>query len=702
MKPALMWWFALVAAPAALAEPTATAVEYYHPTLRHYFVTASPGEMSFVESGGAGAGWAATGGRFGVYASAADAPGLSPVCRFYGTPGIGPNSHFYTADPAECEFVKTLAGWKFEAVAFYVPRPAGGACGAGTTPVYRTYNNGASRNDSNHRFTVDATVQARMVAAGHTDEGVVMCAPLSAADREADAVRLLRQATFGPSEPDLARVRSLGADRWVDEQLAMPASAYPDWPYVPATRPDTCVDDRSLPVRPDSFCARDNYTLFPLQIEFFRSAIAQPDQLRARVAFALSQIFVVSGIDNSRNYAMRHYQQNLRDRAFGNFYDLLVSVTLSPVMGDYLDMVNNNKANPAAGTNPNENYAREILQLFTIGLFELNPDGSLRLDAAGKPVPTYDLDEIEGFARAFTGWTYPTIPGATARSNNPRNYLGSMIPVNAQHEFGTKLLLRGVTAPANLTPQADLAFAHQNIFEHPNVGPFVGKQLIQKLVTSDPTPAYVARVASAFANNGAGQRGDLRAVVRAILLDPEARGARKIDPGYGKLSEPVLYLTSIARAFGARSDGVAFRAPSSQLGQFVFYPPSVFNYYPPDFNVPGTTILGPEFGIQTTNTAIARTNVASSLVFASQVAPDPTVFGSTGTVLDFSPYQAVAADAAALADRLDRNLMAGRMSAAMKSAIVGAVNAIAASDTLGRARTAAFLVLTSPQFQVER
>ncbi len=695
-------WIALLFVPAALAEPTGTAVEYYHPGLGHYFVTASPGEMAFVESGGAGAGWKATGGRFGVYAAASDAPGLTPVCRFYGTPGVGPNSHFYTADPDECAFVKTLPGWSYEGIAFHVPLPSAGACAAGTTPVHRTYNNGASRNDSNHRFTVDATVQARMVAAGHRDEGVVMCAPLSAADRDADAVRLLRQATFGPTEADLARVRALGPAGWVDEQFSLPATAYPDWPYVPANRPDSCVDDRTQPVRPDSYCARDNYSLYPLQVEFFRSSLEQPDQLRGRVAFALSQVFVVSGVDNGRNYAMRHYQQNLRDRAFGNFYDLLVSVTLSPVMGDYLDMVNNNKANPAAGTNPNENYAREILQLFTIGLFELNPDGTLKRDAAGKPVPTYDLDEIEGFARAFTGWTYPTVPGANPRNNNPRNYLGNMIPVAATHEFGTKQLLLGVTAPANLTPQADLAFAHRNIFDHPNVGPFVGRQLIQKLVTSDPTPGYVARVASAFANNGAGQRGDLRAVVRAILLDPEARGARKIDPGYGKLAEPVLFMTSVARAFGARSDGVYFRSASSQLGQFVFYPPSVFNYYPPDYVVPGTTLLGPEFGIQTTNTAIARTNVANSLLFSARIAPDPSYYGAIGTSLDLAPYQAVAADASALADRLDRNLMAGRMSAAMKAAIASAVNAVATNDTLGRARAAAYLVVTSPQFQVER
>ncbi|MBK8323177.1 MAG: DUF1800 domain-containing protein [Betaproteobacteria bacterium] len=695
-------WLTLLSASAALAEPTGTAVEYYHPGLRHYFVTASEGEMAFVESGGAGAGWVATGGRFGVYRSASDAPGLAPVCRFYGTPGIGPNSHFYTANADECAFVKTLPGWSYEGIAFHVPVPGAGSCADGSTPVWRTYNKGAARNDSNHRFTVDPTVQARMVAGGHADEGMVMCAPLSSADRDADGVRLLRQATFGPNDAELARIRSLGAAGWVDAQLALPVTAYPDWPTVPANRPDTCVDDRSQPVRPDSYCARDNYSLFPLQVEFFRSSLEQSDQLRGRVAFALSQLFVVSGIDNARNYAMRHYQQNLRDRAFGNFYDLLVSVTLSPVMGDYLDMVNNNKANPATGTNPNENYAREILQLFTIGLFELNADGSLRRDGAGKPVPTYDLDEIEGFARAFTGWTYPTIPGASARNNNPRHYLGNMIPVTATHEFGTKLLLAGVTAPANLTPQADLAFAHRNIFEHPNVGPFVGKQLIQKLVTSDPTPGYVERVSRVFANNGAGQRGDLRAVVRAILLDPEARGARKIDPTYGKLTEPALFMTGIARALGGRSDGVYFRSASSQLGQFVFYPPSVFNYFPPDYVVPGTSILGPEFGIQTTNTAIARSNVANSLLFSARIAPDPAFYGAIGTSLDLAPYQAVASDASALADRLDRNLMAGRMSPAMKSAVVSAVNAIATGDSLGRARTAAYLVVTSPQYQVER
>jgi uncharacterized protein (DUF1800 family) len=420
------------------------------------------------------------------------------------------------------------------------------------------------------------------------------------------------------------------------------------------------------------------------------------------VAFALSQILVTSGVDNSRNYAMRHYQQIFRDRAFGNYYDILAAVTLSPVMGDYLDMVNNLKANPATGTVPNENYAREILQLFSIGLYKLNPDGSLVLDPAGQPIPTYDLEEIEGFARVFTGWTYPTVAGAAARNVNPRNYLGNMRPVAANHDFGSKELLDGVVVPPNLSMEDDLAFALRTIFNHPNVGPFVGRSLIQKLVTSDPSPAYIRRVAEAFADNGRGVRGDMRAVIRAILTDREARGALKIDPAYGKLSEPVLWMAGVLRAFGGRTDGVFPRAQSAALSQFVFYSPTVFNYFPPDHFIAGTDVYGPEFGIHNTGTAIARANLATALVFSAQIAPDATVFGATGTALDFSSWLATAADAGALADRLDRELLGGRMSPSMRASIVTAVNAVAASDRLNRARTAAWLVVTSPQYQVER
>ncbi len=698
----------MIAAAAALsglacaAEPTATAVEFFHPSLKHYFVSADPAEVALVDRGGAGPGWVRTGGSFGVYRSASDAPGLSPVCRFYGTPGIGPNSHFYTADPVECERVKQDRGWTYEGVGFHAARPLANACAADATPVYRSYNNGAASNDSNHRFTVDATVFARSASFGHVGEGVALCASLSASDREQDAIRLLRQASFGPAEAEVRRVATIGAAAWVDEQLALAATRYPDYPWVAAARPDTCVDNRTQPVRADSYCARDNYTLFQLQLRFWQNALAQPDQLRGRVAFALSQILVTSGIDNARNYAMRHYQQLLVDRAFGPYQDLLYGVTVSPMMGDYLDMANNNKANAVTRTEPNENYGREILQLFSVGTDALRPDGTRVLDAAGKAVPSYDQEVVEGYAHVFTGWTYPVAPGGVARNNNPRSYLGDMYPVASNHDTGAKALLSGAVAPAGLSATDDLQFALRTIANHANVGPFIGRQLIQKLVTSDPTPAYVARVTAAFDNNGAGQRGDLKAVVRAILLDPEARGARKIDPGYGKLVEPALYVAGVARALATRSDGVFLRTQSTALSQNVFYSPSVFNFYSPGYVIPSTALVGPEFGLLTSATAIGRANFANSLLYSSPIAADASVFGSTGTQPDLSAYSAVAADAAALVDRVDRYLLAGTLGSAARDAILTAVLAVPASDGPGRARAALYLAISSAQYQVQR
>ncbi len=683
------------------AEPNGTAIEYFNSIIGHYFVTADPAEAGFIDGGGAGPGWSRTGGSFNVFRNASDAPGLSPVCRFYGTPGIGPNSHFYTSEPGECELVKTDRGWSYEGTAFYVTRVNGTACSAGNTPLYRSYNNGYLRNDSNHRFTTDASLYAKSPAFGYQAEGVVMCSPLSVADNAADAVRLLRQGSFGPTPAETARVASMGAPAWVDQQLAMASTRYPGYPYVAANRPTACVDDRAQPIRADSFCARDNYTLYPMQLQFFRNAVAAPDQLRQRVAFALSQLMVTSGVDNSRNYAMARYQQMLADRAFGNYYDLLQAVTLSPMMGDYLDMANNNKASATARTKPNENYAREVMQLFSLGTYVLEQDGSKRLDASGRTLFTYDQATVEGFAAVFTGWTYATIAGATERNNNPRNYLGEMRAVDATHEFASKVLLGGTLSASGLTMQQDLAGAHRNIFEHPNVGPFIGRHLIRMLVTSDPSASYVARISAVFANNGAGIRGDLRAVVRAVLLDPEARG-RKQDPAFGKLTEPVLYLTGIARALGASTDGVYLRAQSATLGQSLFYSPSVFNYFPAGYVVPGTGLPGPEFGLLNSATAIARANVANTLVYTTAIAPDANLFGAIGTRLDLSRYQALATDAATLTDQLDRDLLAGTMGGAMRNAIVTAVNAVAASDTLGRARAAIYLVVTSAQYQVQR
>jgi uncharacterized protein (DUF1800 family) len=522
-----------------------------------------------------------------------------------------------------------------------------------------------------------------------------MCSPLSSAQVQADAIRLLEQSTFGPNDTLLTHVQSIGTQAFLNEQFAAPASQYPAFKYVPAGQQATFC-----PTDPDPQCPRDYYSLFLLQNGFFQNALSASDQLRQRVAFALSQILVTSGTDINFAYGMAKYQQMFLDNAFGNYEDILTKVTLSSVMGDYLNMVNNNK--PANGVEPNENYAREILQLFSIGVWKLNQDGTLIRDANGAPIPTYDQgDTIEGFAHVFTGWTYPVLPGVPSRTHNPKNFLGDMVPVDSNHDKGAKTLLNGVTLPAGQSIQSDLTNAIHNIFMHPNVGPFIGKQLIQKLVSGDPTPQYISRVAAAFNNNGQGVRGDMKAVVNAILTDPEARGAIKLDPGYGKLREPVLFMAAAARALNTASDGVYFQQQSTQLGQRLFYPASVFNYYPPTYVLPGTSALAPEFAIQNSSTAINRYNFANTLSFAT-IAPLATLPGAIGTKPDWTALSALAGDPNALLDKLNVLLLHGTMPAAMRTSIVPAINAIAATDPLTRAKTAFYLVITSPQYQVER
>ena len=532
--------------------------------------------------------------------------------------------------------------------------------------------------------------------------GAAPAKPPSVDRTDGDAIRLLEQSTWGPTEALIAHVKSVGVERFVDEQLALPSTRYTAFDAVPTARPATCIDDHTLPLTPTSYCARDNYTLFQLQREFFENAVTGSDQLRQRVAFALSQLFVVSGTDINQVYAMQRYQQMLADLAFDNFKNVLTRVTLSPVMGNYLDMVNNQKPNTATGVEPNENYAREVLQLFSIGTVELRADGTPLTDSSGKTIATYGQDEIEGFAHVFTGWTYPTAPGTAPRTGfNPRYYDGQMEERSQYHAYTAKTLLDDATAPANLTMSADLANAINVIFAHPNVGPFIARQLIQKLVTSNPSTQYVRRVAKVFDNNGAGVRGDLKAVVRAILLDQEARGPAKSDADYGRLREPAQYVVAVARALNATTDGVYLRAQAGAMGQPVFQSPSVFNFYPPDYIVPKTAVLGPEFALQNTSTTFARINFVNALVFGT-INPDPTVYGATGTHVDWSAYTAVAGDADALVDKLDRLLLHGTLSSQAHDAIVVAVNAASATDASARAKTAFYLVATSSQYQVER
>jgi len=511
---------------------------------------------------------------------------------------------------------------------------------------------------------------------------------------QADATRLLEQSTFGPTDALVAQVQAEGLKGWLNAQFAAPESTYPALPYVPSDGTTFCATSS------DPNCLRDNYSLFLLQNAFFVNALTKPDQLRQRVAFALSQIFVTSGVDINEAYGMAQYQQMLLDNAFGNFETLLNQVTLSPVMGKYLNMVNNNKA--AGTTNPNENFAREVMQLFSVGVWELNEDGSqLVVQGSHGPTPTYTQDTVGQFATLFTGWTYPVQPGSSQANHNPQYYIGSMVGVPVEHDTASKTLLEDAVDPAGNTMPADLAFAMQNLSQHPNVGPFIGKQLIQKLVTSNPSPQYVARVTAVFDNDGTGVRGNLKAVVTAILSDPEARGSVETNPSYGKLREPVLFLTGAARALGTASDGVYLAQQARNLGQDVFRAPTVFNYYPPDYVIPGTALLGPEFALQNASTAINRYNFANTFAFGT-MPPLSTLPGATGTVPNWTVLQGLAASPTKLVNELNNLLLHGTMPAAMQAQLLSAINAVPASNPLLRAQTALYLTITSAQYQVEQ
>jgi uncharacterized protein (DUF1800 family) len=510
-----------------------------------------------------------------------------------------------------------------------------------------------------------------------------------------DAVRFLEQSTFGPTEALVASVQDAGFPSFLQAQFTAAPSSLGTYPVILLSSTVVC------PTTAPSNCYRDNFTSFQPAVQFFHNALVGNDQLRQRVGFALSQIFVVSDEEVMSTYGMADYQQLLLADAFVNFRQILQDVTLSPAMGRYLNMVNNDKANATAGTHPNENYARELLQLLSIGLVQLNADGSVVTDATGQPVPTYDQSVVDGFAAVFTGWTYPTVAGATQVKHNPTNYRGVMEAVQSNHDVTAKSLLGGTVLPANQTAAQDLGGALDLIFNHPNVGPFIGKQLIQFLVTSNPSPAYVARVSAVFANNGAGVRGDMQAVVQTILLDPEARGVVQTATSYGKLREPALLAANLARAFGVQSDGVYLRNASSSMEQPVYEASSVFNFYSPNYPLAGTPLLSPPSTLLDTASVLVRSNFVYALLFDT-IAPDPTIPGAIGTTAPLTSMLTSAGDAGALADRLNALLMHGTMSAGMRQAVMNAVNAIPTSDAIDRVRAAAYVVGTSAQYQVEQ
>ena len=509
-----------------------------------------------------------------------------------------------------------------------------------------------------------------------------------------DGVRLLLQATFGPTSADVAHVHQVGVNGWIDEQLALPNS-YSHLQYM-----------------------RDVKTMtgMPAEEQHAYEAIWQNflfgnDQLRARVAFALSEIVVISNIAPDQSpWALASWMDMLYRNAFGNYRTLLQEATLHPAMGYYLNMLGNDKENPAEGYRPNENYARELEQLFSIGLLKLNLDGTPVKDAQGKTVPTYDQSVVEGFAKVFTGWSFPGNDATKFddfRYPDHEDWINPMVAYPAHHSPGTKKLLDGVVLPAGQTPQKDLADALDLIFNHQNVGPFVSRRLIQFLVTSNPSPAYVSRVASKFNNNGTGVRGDLKAVVRAILTDSEARDLTlAAKPTSGKLREPVIRFTHLMRATTAKAANGRnsvwwLDSPEDGLGQSPLLAPSVFNFFSPFFTRSGAIaaaqLVAPEFQIHTETQVVGNANFFSNVLWNKGFG-----FEDDGWLkMDLSPWTALAGDPTALVDALNLVFAANMLSTSTRATLAKTVGAISTSDRAGRVRAALTLLMVTPDFVVQ-
>ena len=542
-------------------------------------------------------------------------------------------------------------------------------------------------NDSNGQATADAV---RFVAV--TGGGGGGTTPTT----QKDAARLMVQATYGPTLTGIDAIAAKGAAAWIDEQLALPVSGS-HHAYL-ATRLAANKDDNHMGI---------------LQESIWQQAIKNTDQLRQRVAFAWSEIFVISAYRIFDAPGVGAYMDVLSRDAFANYRTLLENVTLNQAMGIYLDMLKSDKEDATTGQMPNENYAREVLQLFSIGLEELNQDGTVKLDGGGKPIATYGQDEVLGFAKAFSGWSY----GSSPLTNdgfyyppypNPADFWKKpMKAFPGHHSTSDKLLLRGVTLPAGQTAEKDLKDALDNIFNHPNVGPFIGKQLIQKLVTSNPSAAYVSRVAAKFNNNGSGVRGDMKAVIKAILMDTEARDpTTATGTRYGKQREPVIRIGNLVRAFNGKSTSGRYgfwnlEAQDYGVGQAHFRSPSVFNFFAPDYAPQGAIadakLVAPEFQITTDTQIIVSSNVMKYLIYYGYGATDVTTVN-----LDFTNVTSLAADPAKLVDKLDLLMTAGNLSALTRTAVINAVSAYPAAQTKERAQAAVYLIALSPDFAIQK
>lgn len=549
------------------------------------------------------------------------------------------------------QFQATVSNNTNKSVTWSVNNVAGGDANVGTIDASGLYTAPATQP-----FMGVVTVTATSAA----DATKKANASVNLQDPQAVKVgRFLEQSTFGPNPQLVRHVEQVGFDGFLDEQFATPESAWPDYTQASTTRSDAVN-------------------------ALYYNAGAGQDQLRQRVIYALSQTWVVALNKNTNADMIVPHLQILSRNAFGNYRTLMREMTLSSSMGMYLDLANSVK--PSGTVGANENYPRELMQLFTIGLWQLNPDGSQQLDTQGNPIPTYTQTDVQQLARALTGWTYPTPPGKTpTTSGNYAYYAGVMEARPALHDTSQKTFL-GQTLPANQTMTQDLDGALDIVFNHPNVGPFVATRLIRALVTSNPSPAYVARITAVFNDNGQGVRGDLQATVRAILLDPEARNDAP-PANFGKLKSPMLYFLAFQRAMQSQ---VPQQTQTAYLyytfGEGLLDPASVFGHYSPLYRIPKTSLYGPEFQIYSPTEAINRDNYLYQFV--------NNYGGGSST-----PFIGIAGDPVQLVNAVDNVLLYGRMSQTTRNSIYKALQA--STDPQTRAVTALYLTATSGEYLVQ-
>jgi uncharacterized protein (DUF1800 family) len=547
--------------------------------------------------------------------------------------------------------------------------------------------------------------------------------PLTPVVSPEDAARFLEQATFGATDADIHHLSMIGYQAWLNEQFGMPQTLQE--PGVeqalivnnPPCAPNDVKCNAALFVENDS----DEVLV---QDSFWQQALAAPDQLRQRVRYALTQMMVISSNNSTAIQSMPRGEANYYDLlgkdAFGNFHNLLEDVTLNPMMGQFLSMLGNDKGN--ANTDPDENYAREVMQLFTIGLWELNDDGSQKLDGQGNPIPTYSNTDVMGLAKVFTGFSW-NVPGNRSEESwsNCCVYVGKgygeeLLPMQdyPNHHSTEEKQFLGATIAAHSSsdPGADLNIALGTLFDHPNLPAFFSKQMIQHMVTSNPSPAYIARVAAVFKDNGMGVRGDLKAVITAILMDPEARDSATdfANPQYGKVRESLIRYTEWARAFTAQSrtgsyDNGSTEDPIWGLGEMSLRSPTVFNWFAPGYVPPSTPIatdglVAPEMQMTNVSTVVGYINYLQDAIGGNS-SGGPDIFSSYATEMRLArnPDQ--------LIDRINLLLMAGEMDSTLREQLLSAIESIPIPDgnqgainaaLLSRVQTAVYLTVASPAF----